>query len=228
MTLLQYHSRMPQFFLTLTLLCIAPLAIADSSGAIASDAFSSARLARIDARMNEAVADGLMSGCQGVIAWRGDVGYAQNWGLADREAGVPTADDTLYRIYSMTKPVTSVALLMLYEQGYFLLSDPVAKYLPEFADVQVLESQDDGSATLRAPARPPTIRDLLRHTAGMSYGVFGDTPVDRRYREAALFRQDTLEEFAGTREMDATAIIDYFAPLMEYLKEQNANRECGW
>ncbi len=158
------------------------------------EGFSAERLARIDARMEEAVNAGVMAGGHGLIARNGKVVYDQVWGAADREAGRPMEHDTLHRIYSMSKPITTVALLMLYEEGHFLLQDPIDRYLPEFGDLQVLEVRDDGSQAL-SPARPPTIRDLLRHTAGFSYGVFGDSEVDRLYREAALFRAPDLEEF---------------------------------
>jgi CubicO group peptidase (beta-lactamase class C family) len=158
--------------------------------------FSPQRLARIDAYMQDAVDEGVMVGGEALIARRGQIAYRAQWGLRDREAGEPVSEDTLYRIYSMTKPITSVALLMLYEEGHFQLEDPIAMHLPEFAGLKVLEPGTEGAEdTLRAPARPPTIRDLMRHTAGMTYGVFGDSPVDRAYREADLLRAPDLETF---------------------------------
>ena len=160
-----------------------------------SQGFSPTRLARIGARMQEAVDAGVMVGGQALIARRGQLVYSEVWGQADREKKTPMAEDALYRIYSMTKPITSVALLMLYEEGRFLLSDPVETYLPEFAGLTLLQENGAGEPEPVAPRRPPTIRDLLRHSAGLSYGVFGDTAVDRRYREADLFRAATLGEF---------------------------------
>ena len=159
--------------------------------------FSQARLGRIDARMQDALADGSMVGAQALIARHGEVVYRQSWGKADREADLPMREDAIFRIYSMSKPITSVALLMLYEEGHFLLSDPVARYLPEFAQLEVLDNSG-GAVSTRAPKRAATIRDLLRHTAGFTYGLFGDTAVDRAYREARLFEQADLADFTKT------------------------------
>lgn len=183
------------------LLCasVSPSTLAEVySAAARSTGFSEERLARIDARMNKAVEDGVMAGGQGLIARNGTVIYDATWGHADRERRIPAASDTLYRIYSMTKPITSVALLILYEEGHFLLNDPVSRYLPEFARVKVVTRGTDGQSVLRSPERPMTIRDLLRHSAGLSYGVFGDSAIDRQYLEQRLFEQETLAEFSST------------------------------
>jgi len=159
--------------------------------------FSAQRLSRIDAHMQRAVEDGIMVGGEALIARRGRIAWRQTWGMSDREAGEPMSQDTLYRIYSMTKPITAVAMMMLYEEGRFQLNDPLARYLPAFAGLQVLDDLDsDGTPILREPARAPTVRDLMRHTAGMTYGVFGDTAVDRAYREAGLLQSADLETFS--------------------------------
>ena len=181
---------------------------------------SGERLQRITEYMNQAVADGIMVGGLGLIARNGRVVYDETYGMADREAGKPMTDDAIFRIYSMSKPITGVAVMMLYEEGRFALNDPVAMYLPELADLQVAVSTADGGDTrmtsdgtqsrtegegdrsaagqFRAPVRQPTIRDLLRHTAGFTYGVFGDTEVDRMYRDAGLLADDmTLAEFTA-------------------------------
>jgi CubicO group peptidase (beta-lactamase class C family) len=178
--------------LTAVLFLLATGAAADPSSA----GFSAERLARIDRHMEAAVADGRMVGGEGLIARGGEVVYHATWGDRDREASLPATPDTLYRIYSMSKPITSVALLMLYEEGHFLLGDPVAKYLPELADLAVAEELDPNAPPATRPAaRQPTIRDLLRHSAGFSYGIFGDTAVDRAYRNADLLQQATLQDF---------------------------------
>jgi len=167
-------------------------AASDPAGA----GFSPERLARIDRHMTRAVEAGIMVGGEGLIARGGHIVYHATWGDRDREAGLPATRDTLYRIYSMTKPITTVAVLMLYEEGRFLLGDPVANYLPELADLAVAENLDPNAPLPTRPAaRQPTIRDLLRHTAGFSYGLFGDTSVDRAYRDAGLFQQDDLTAF---------------------------------
>lgn len=165
-------------------------------GSATSLGLSKERLERLDAHMRQAVEDGIMVGGEAVIARRGQVAWRRTWGMSDREAAKPASADTLYRIYSMTKPITAVAMMMLYEEGRFQLNDPLAQHLPEFANLKVLEdSGDDEASVLRAPRSAPTIRDLLRHTAGLTYGVFGDTPVDRAYRNAGLLQSPDLEVF---------------------------------
>ena len=171
------------------------------------EGFSSERLDNITQFMNEKVEEGVMVGGMGLIARNGRIVYSEVYGQADREAQVPMADDTIHRIYSMTKPITALALMMLYEEGRFFLNDPVALYIPELANLQVAQSTADGDTGIvsdgtlsigvgkgdedlvgktRAPTRQPTIRDLLTHTAGFTYGVFGNTEVDKMYRETML------------------------------------------
>jgi CubicO group peptidase (beta-lactamase class C family) len=116
-------------------------------------------------------------------------------GLADREAAKPFARDTLVQIYSMTKPVTGVALMQLWEQGRFGLDDPLSWHLPQFAEVQVYDEAVPGK--LRPPSRPITIRDVMRHTAGFTYGSAGH-PTDPVWEELQLLSPDhTLAEFAA-------------------------------
>jgi len=156
---------------------------------------SSERLTRIDELVQGYVDRKEAAGAVALIARRGKVAYVKSWGDQDREAGTAMKDDTIFRIYSMSKPITSVAVMMLHEEGHFFLDDPVAKFLPEFAKMQVqTESVDSetGEVTIEnAPAeRPMTIRDLLRHTAGLSYGVFGNTQVDQQYRKLGILTDD--------------------------------------
>jgi len=163
---------------------------------------SSSRLAHIRAVMNQYVAEKQIPGAIGLIARHGKIAYQETFGLADIEGGKPMQIDTIHRIYSMTKPVTSVAVMMLYEEGKFQLNDPVAKYLPEFAKMQVgIEEKDPqtGQMVLRTvPAKKPiTVRDLLRHTAGLTYGVFGDTLVDREYRKTRGLMDQNLAGFTA-------------------------------
>lgn len=159
-----------------------------------------AGVARIDRERIDAVLRGLVESGQVVgvsaLVWQdGREAYFGAFGHADREAGRPMRRDTLVQIYSMTKPVTGVALMQLYEQGRFGLDDPVARYLPEFAGVRVHAGTDaNGQPILVAPQRPPTIRDLLRHTAGLATTESPGLPGER-YRQAGLDRLDiTLEE----------------------------------
>lgn len=161
---------------------------------------SSGRLDRIRPVMNRHVAEKRIPGAAGLIARQGKIAYQEAFGMADVEAGRPMRMDTIHRIYSMTKPITSVALMMLFEEGKFQLNEPVAKYLPEFAKMQVAIEEKDpqtGKPVMKTvPARRPiTVRDLLRHTAGLTYGVFGDTLVDREYRKARILSQLNLADF---------------------------------
>jgi CubicO group peptidase (beta-lactamase class C family) len=103
--------------------------------------------------------------------------------MCDLETGKPMAEDTICRIYSMSKPITTSAVMMLYEEGHFCLHDPLFQYLPEFKDVQVAEIGVDGQARLVAPVRPITIHDLLTHTAGLSYGGEENNLTDKLFRE---------------------------------------------
>jgi CubicO group peptidase (beta-lactamase class C family) len=161
---------------------------------------ASSRLAHIRAAMSRYVAQKQIPGAIALIARHGKIAYQESFGMADSESGKPMRLDTIHRIYSMSKPITSVAVMMLYEEGKFQLNDPVALYLPEFARMQVgVEEKDPqtGQAVLKTvPARRPiTIRDLLRHTAGLTYGVFGDTLVDREYRKTKGLMDQNLSAF---------------------------------
>lgn len=130
-----------------------------------------ARLRRIDEHLQQRyVGPGKISGCQVAVVRRGTVAHHSVLGLADRERNTPVAEDTLWRIYSMTKPVTAVALMSLYERGYFQLTDPVARFIPEWSDLEVAERGPDGERRLVDPARPMQVRDLLMHMAGIGYG----------------------------------------------------------
>ena len=155
-------------------------------GSPARYGFSDERLANITSFMEAKVEEGTLVGGMGLIARDGKIIYQQTYGMADREAGRPMESDTIFRIYSMTKPITTVALMMLFEEGKFKLNDPIAKYMPELANLQVaLSTADTGSMSdgiytrsygeidasllgqTRKPARQPTVRDLMLHTAGL-------------------------------------------------------------
>lgn len=181
--------------------------------------FSSDRLEKLTQLMEARVADGTMVGGLGMIARNGKIIYTETYGQADREANRVMSEDAIFRIYSMSKPVTAVALMMLYEEGKFSLNDPVARYIPELANLQVALSTADGSTGIvsdgttsrtigqgdasqegqtRKPRRQPTVRDLLTHTAGMTYGVFGNTEVDKAYRAAKILSPGmSLQEFVA-------------------------------
>lgn len=143
---------------------------------------SPTRLERIAPAMQGFVDRGEVAGIATVVARRGEVVHRSVHGWRDREAGVAMTDDTIFRIYSMTKPVVSTALMLLHETGAFGLEQPVATYLPAFAAVKVQEP--DGS--LVDPVRPPTIGDLLAHTSGLTYDFMIDNPVAESYRERRI------------------------------------------
>lgn len=148
--------------------------------------FSAERLAVLDERMQALIDAERTAGIITLIARNGRIAHLQAYGHADREAGIELTTDHLFRLYSMTKPVASVALLMLYEEGAFELDDPLARHIPGFADIEVYAGTgDDGEPVYEAPRRAPTIRDVFRHTAGFSYG-FGPSPVDDAYQAANI------------------------------------------
>jgi CubicO group peptidase (beta-lactamase class C family) len=152
---------------------------------------------RIDRTLESFVADGRVAGAE-VLVWKdGREVHYQAEGMADLEAARPFARDTQVQLFSMTKPVTGVALMQLWEQGKFALDDPLARYLPQFADVQVYDgTAPDGSFKLRPPSRPITVRDVMRHTAGFTYGNAGH-PTDPVWEELQpLSPGNTLEKFA--------------------------------
>lgn len=159
--------------------------------------FDEARLERItDHLVGTYVKPGKIAGCQALVARNGHVAYFRSFGRADLERGTPVRDDTIWRIYSMTKPITSVALMTLYEEARFQLGDPVHRFIPEWKGMKVCEAGGDEGGRLIEPDRPVTVRDLLTHTAGLTYGTDPNHPVDRLYAEAGLRGPDvTLEEF---------------------------------
>ena len=145
--------------------------------------FSTQRLARICTAIDAYITAEKLAGVVSLVARRGHVVHFHTSGYAVRETSMPMREDTIFRIYSMTKPITSVAVLMLMEEGRLRLADPVAAYIPEFKDVKVLDASVDAGVRYSAPVRPPTIRDLLTHTAGLSYGFDEGVYIDRLYQQ---------------------------------------------
>jgi CubicO group peptidase (beta-lactamase class C family) len=158
--------------------------------------FSSARLKRLDAWVNGEITAHRKAGAVVLIARHEKIAWEKAYGLADLAAGRPMRTDAIFRLFSMTKPVTSVALLTLYEQGRFQLTDPLAKYLPAFGKVSVYAGLDSaGKMILEAPKRAITLQDVFRHTAGFTYGgYFDDTPVDKAYQAAGVPAAQSLAE----------------------------------
>lgn len=157
---------------------------------------SSERLTRIDKFMQEQIDNKKTGGIIVLVARKGKIVHHKVFGYADIESGQKLTTGHLFRLYSMTKPVTSVALLTLYEQGKFQLDDPLELYIPAFKDVMVFSGADDnGEMILEKPKRKITIHDVFRHTAGFSYG-FGPDLVSKSYQEAGMDFQkmDSLKE----------------------------------
>ena len=141
---------------------------------------SSARLARIGAALKSDVDKGRLPGAVVAVARKGKLVYYEAVGFRDKDAGAPMTKDAIFSIASMTKPMSSVALLMLYEDGRLLLSDPVGKHLPALADRRVAASLENPSETVPA-ARQPTLQDILRHTSGLLYGGRGSSALHKMY-----------------------------------------------
>ena len=175
---------------------------------------SSERLERVTDAIEADVKSGAIPGAVAMIARDGKIAYFEARGKADTESGAVMKKDTIFRIYSMSKPITSVALMMLFEEGKFKLKDPVSKFIPELGDMKVLvekEDIDEGGAfnipeldEEKAPGpavdsdtyftvptkRDMTVQDLLRHTAGFTYGFFGNTSVDKLYLRSGILSRD--------------------------------------
>jgi CubicO group peptidase (beta-lactamase class C family) len=152
---------------------------------------SSERLARMNKAIHAYVDAGRTPGVVTLIARHGKVVHVDAYGKADLTSGRATRADDIFRMYSMTKPITSVALLTLYEEGKFQLTDPLSKYYPAFADVKVLTGTGPGGTMLLdSPRRPITIQDVFRHTAGFTYGFFGGSPLDKMYTDANVLGKD--------------------------------------
>ena len=155
---------------------------------------SSERLGRLDAAMQKAVDSGELPGAVVLIARDGQLVYAKSFGWQDRAKQIPMRNDSIFRLYSMTKPVVSVATMMLVEEGRLGLQEPVSKYIPEFKEMKVgVESIDaDGKPSLKLvdAKRQITVQDLLRHTSGLTYGVLGaPNAVKKMYNDAGIFSQ---------------------------------------
>ena len=165
--------------------------------------FSSERLKRVTDAFQSEVDKGAIPGAVVLIARNGKIAYFEAFGFQNRENKEPMKTDAIFRIASMSKPITSVAVMMLVEEGKIQLLDPVSHYLPEFKGVQVgvekLNTTTGNSELIGEPPRQEmTIQDLLRHTSGLTYGIFGKSLVKQAYNEANLFdRNQTLAEFVS-------------------------------
>ena len=163
--------------------------------------FSEERLARIPRFLEAQVAAGHLPGALTLIWRRGGVAHSSMVGQMDMGRATPMRADGIFRLYSMTKPVTAVALLMLMEEGRIALDDPVARFIPGFANLKLA----DGSA----PKRAMTVLDLLRHTAGFTYGFHNRTPIDAQYRRMRIAEFDTEGGLAAMIAQLQTLPLEY-------------------
>jgi CubicO group peptidase (beta-lactamase class C family) len=156
------------------------------------------RLGHVAALADRYVQEGKFPGAQVQVAHRGKVALRHTVGHADVETGRPLRDDAIYRLYSMTKPITSVALMQLYEQGFISLDDPVSAFIPEFTDMDVLVGGSLTSPQTRPATTVMTIKHLLTHTSGLTYGFFFQNNVDAMYRADGIgefkLKEDSLED----------------------------------
>ena len=158
--------------------------------------FSSERLERLHSLMQRTVDHKELPGAVTILARHGKVIDYRVYGVTDVASHAPLSKDAIFRAFSMTKPITAVAMLQLYEQGKWLPSDPISKFLPEFEHVKVFKGADpSGNMILEEPVHPPTIAELMTHTAGFTYGFFGNTLVDKEYAQANLFQTKSCQEF---------------------------------
>jgi CubicO group peptidase (beta-lactamase class C family) len=184
----------------LAALLALPAARAAGSGALPSTkaenvGMSGERLARLSDGMKSLVNQGRLAGVVTMVARHGKIVEFDAVGRRDISANAPMKKDTIFRIYSMTKPITGVAMMMLFEEGKWQLDDPVAKYIPEFADLKVYGADAGGNAAMAAPSHPMTMLELMSHTGGFTYGIFSNSPVDKLQREANVLDVNiTLDE----------------------------------
>jgi CubicO group peptidase (beta-lactamase class C family) len=156
---------------------------------------SAQRLTRLSDGMKSLVDQGRLAGVVTMVARHGKVIEFEATGKRNIAADLPMQKDSIFRIYSMSKPITGVAMMMLLEEGKWQLNDPVAQYIPEFAGLKVYATDANGNMVLKDQAHPMTMRELMSHTGGFTYGYFGNTPVDKLQREADILNVDnTLEE----------------------------------
>lgn len=179
-----------RFFSCLLLACVLGSAAAADLGSARPESvgMSSQRLGRLSAEMQALTERGELPGVVTMVARKGKVVHFEAAGKRELEGGTPMRKDTIFRIYSMTKPVTGVAMMILLEQGKWQLNDPVSKYIPELADLKVAKVDPATGAVSAVPAEHPmTMRELMSHSGGLTYGFFGGTAVDQQYVEQNVF-----------------------------------------
>jgi CubicO group peptidase (beta-lactamase class C family) len=208
---MRIHRFIPTLFLTLVMVFGGAQAITPTAGRQAAAAadkivltqpervgFSSESLKELDSAMQGIVDKKQLAGIVTLLARHGKVVQHKAYGLQDIDSQTPMQLDTIVRIYSMTKPIAGAAMMMLYEEGKWQPSDPIAKHIPEFANLKVFTGVDaNGMPTLEAPAHAPTMGELMSHNAGFTYGLFGNSPVDKMYQADNPLDAPSLQAFIG-------------------------------
>lgn len=226
--------------LSLTLIaCLAGTVHADSwpqqeVGAEAAG-FTAEGIAKLDAAMREIVANQDVAGMVWMLGKDGKIATFEAAGLARLDDQAPMSKDSLFRIYSMSKPVTGVAMMMLWEDGLWDFDDPISKFIPQFSNLKVLRSYDsDGNVELEDLQRQPTMRELMSNTAGFAYGLFGDDPANKAFRDQAVLASSDLNELidkvAGIPLMAQPGVQWYYSIGMDiqgYIVEQLTGMRFG-
>jgi CubicO group peptidase (beta-lactamase class C family) len=157
---------------------------------------STERLALLSTGMRHLVDDGRLSGVVTMVSRHGKVVEFDAVGKRDVAANAPMQKDSIFRIYSMSKPITGVAMMILFEEGKWQLNDPISKYIPQFKDLKVYSLGPNGDVAMKDPVHAPTMRELMSHSAGFTYGFFSQTPVDKQQTDADVLNvNNTLDEF---------------------------------
>ena len=158
--------------------------------------FDRDRLGRLDSYMSAMVDGGQVAGASTLLMRHGRIVAFATHGKADLESEIPLGRDAIFRIYSMTKPIAAAAMMILFEEGHWTLDDPVTRFIPEFANLKVCTGVGpDGEMTVEDVKRPPSLREVMSHTAGFGYGLFDFHPVERAYRAAGVMHADGDQDF---------------------------------
>jgi len=157
--------------------------------------FSADRIKLLDAAMDRAVDSGQVAGIETMLVRHGRIVDLHLHGLKSLSAATPITRDTIFRIYSQTKPLVGVAMMILFEQGRWRLDDPITKFIPEFANLKVMNGVDaKGQPTVEDMKRPPTMRELMTHTAGFGYGLRTGNPIDDAFRDQKVLASSNLQD----------------------------------
>jgi CubicO group peptidase (beta-lactamase class C family) len=196
------HRRAPAVALSIGVAMSSSYAAPElTAAAPGSVGFSAGRLVQLDEYMKRQVIDGYIPGAVMLLTRHGKVVFFERYGKADADHNIPMSKDAIFRIYSQTKVVTGVAMMMLFEEAKWRFDDPVTQFVPEFKQLRVFKGLNaDGSMRLDDLERPPTMRELLTHSAGFGYGLSDDNPVDKAYHQSGFLTAadgtDAIERIA--------------------------------